>query len=70
MNWVEILVLALTIVFVIGIFSLQYYLKRKGRPSLASDCDCKGKGRALLKEYWAEKNKEEDNSCPHCHEHP
>ena len=70
MNWVEILVLVLAVIFVIGIFGLQCYLKRKGRPSLASDCDCKGKGRALIKEYRATKKKEEKHECPHCREHP
>lgn len=67
MNWVEALVLSLAIAFVVAIFAIQFYLKRKGRPSLGSDCDCGGKGRTLIKKYEAAKKKGEKKDCPSCH---
>jgi len=67
MNWLEWLVLGLTVAFVAAVVLIEAMRKKKGKASLGSDCDCGGKGKALVGEFRAKKKKEDKKgSCLSC----
>ncbi|HBS10832.1 MAG TPA: hypothetical protein DEA28_03870 [Firmicutes bacterium] len=58
MNWIDILIIVITVLIVLGIISSYVYKKIKGIPT--NDCgECANKGNALVKAY----NKKYHKKC-------
>jgi hypothetical protein len=68
MNWVDILVVVL-LSLVVALLAIYFLIKKAKGQSIAG-CDCAaGKGKQIVKAYYAQKarDEKEKDTCPYCH---